>query len=422
MATSRGKTSPEVALLVRRVEMDERFKVDKKSATNKVNILGPKGEPLIIGLEASGTDIRRAERALERMGLRSADQPEAPQVRQRVTTRPAVDPYPNVTIYEKAKKVHKGATDYARATGKSVGLYDGVEFFIIDDKPLSYFVAKHYSKIQHYAGPGGKQEIYDFLRSTGNYARERDDDDTSIMIIRATFAEPGGAPVLFRSPRKAVSDWERDKQRKDARLTPQEAGEDREPGPVTIRQKPVEPTEPAPENAVIDLDKKQVIPVPVPTPPRPSPEDQRLLAEAKAREASLTCPECKAEGVEFVAKNPQGLSGHRRANHGIQGTTYKPSVVGKIEPGSPLADVGTAFDMLRDALNKVTAEADHSACEIDLAQATEEAEFQAADAQVQRRRAERAEETLHLIWTAFNEYPQHKAVAEILPLLPPMKD
>lgn len=186
MATARGKVAPDVALLIRRVEMDERFKVDPKKGNNKVNITGPEGQPLILSLDADPTDMRRAERALERMGLRAEQRP-APATRQRVTTKPAGDPYPNITVYEKAKKVHKHATDYAKAKGVPIGLYDGVEFFVIDDKPLKYFIGKAYPKIQHYSGPGGTQEIYDFLRSTGNYARERQDDDTSAIILRRLF-------------------------------------------------------------------------------------------------------------------------------------------------------------------------------------------------------------------------------------------
>jgi hypothetical protein len=356
-----------MALLIRRVEMDERFKIDtKQNGFNKVNILGPEGQPLIVALDADSRDFRQAERALERMGLRSEEQPPAPQVRQRVTTTPAKDPYPNITIYEKAKKVWKGATDYAKAKGVPVGIYDGVEFFLIDDKPLKYFIGKHYPKIQHYSGPGGTQEIYDFLRSTGNYARERQDDDTSAIIVRCEFAESGG-PVQWRSPRSAVSDWQREQARKEAKVTAKEAGEDREPAPVVVTT--VEERRKAKED-----------------------EDKRIAEEAALNLIANAVIEEQASGVTEPAPTP--------------------STVATLEQ---IGEVNEAFTMLREALTRALDGADHVACE-------RETEFHKADAQVQRERAERAETTLHLIWTAFNEYPQHKAVAEILPLLPPMRD
>jgi hypothetical protein len=358
MATARGKTSPDVALLLRRVQMDERFRVETKGSHNKVNITGPLGEPLIVSLDADTGDVRRAERALERMGLRSADQPVERTRSQRVTTKPATDPYPNITIYEKARKVWKGATDYAKAKGVAVGLYDGVEYFIIDDKPLKYFIGKHYPKIQHYSGPGGTQEIYDFLRATGNYAREREEDDMSVIIVRCEFAEAGG-PVIFRSPRSAVSDWQREQARKEAKLTPHEAGEDREPGPVTVRRKPVAKPVETPEEIV-----------------------ERIVID----------------DPEPVVQTP---------------TT-------EVAPAD-LEDVNEAFEMLQDTLKRAIGHLDHSACEGDLAAANQEAQYQRADAAKQRLRAEAAEQTLHLIWLAFSEMPQHKAVSEILPLLPPLK-
>lgn len=132
----------------------------------------------------------------------------------------------------------------------------------------------------------------------------------------------------------------------------------------------------------------------------------------------MTCPEC----TTFVARNPQGLAAHRKSKHGVDGTTYVPSLVGKVTPGSPIAEVGMAFEMLREALAKVTSEVDHTSCEEDVAEARKEGQYQRADAEVQRKRAEKAEETLNLIWLAFSTMPQHKAVADILDLLPPLKD
>jgi hypothetical protein len=355
-----------------------------------------------------------------------------------VTTTPATDPYPNISIQEKAFRVWKGATDYAKAKACQIGLYDGVEFYVIDDKPLKYFIGRHFPKIKHHLGAGGTREIYDFLRSTGNYARERDDDDTSIIIVRREFSN-GGSEVIFRSPRRAVSEWEKEQARKERKVTPHEAGEDREPEPVvvtTVEQREAE--EKARQQAEADKIAVEAIAaageaeeptggtpgetIDLTTPTgAPSPEDLRLLAEARAAREALTCPECPAE-TPFVARNPQGLAAHRKSKHGVDGTTYTPSVLGKVTADSPIAEVAMAFDMLREALSKVTEQADHTECEGTLAEARKEAQYQRADAEVQRKRAERAEETLNLIWLAFSTMPQHKAVAEILDLLPPLKD
>lgn len=412
MATGRGKTSPDVALLIKRVEMDPRFTAEIKGGANKVNILGPEKQPLILSLNADPTDIRKAERALERMGLRDGSPAsQTPQVTESVTVRKTsdtTDPYPNQTVFEKAKKVWKGARDYAIATGKSLMAVDGVEFYMIDDKPLAYFLGRHYPKIKHYAGPGGKQEIYDFLRSTGNYGRERDEDENSIFILRTEWSDSGLA-VVVRNPRKAVSDYERERLRKESKVTPKEAGEDREPFPVVVTK--VEP------EVVIDLDS--------PTPadvPSIDPVAAAALVREQERLAALTCPECLALGKTYTAKNPQGLAGHRKGQHGIQGTTYKPSVVAKIEPDSPLAEVGTAFEMLRDALAKVTGTLDHTACEKTLAEALREMQHQTASADQQRQRAERAEETLACIRVAFDTLPVNKAVSEVLDLIPPVTE
>jgi hypothetical protein len=409
MATSRGKTSPDVALLIKRVEMDPRFRVEVKDGSNKVNVTGPDGQPLIISLNADPTDMRRAERALERMGLRDGSPAsQAPRVTESVTVRKTsenTDPYPNQTVFEKAKKVWKGARDYAAAKNKSLMEVDGVEFYMIDDKPLAYFVARHYPKIQHYAGPGGKQEIYDFLRSTGNYARERDEDENSIFIVRTEWSDSGLA-VVVRNPRKAVSDYERNKQRQEAKIREQEVSQ-------ALR---------APQD---DLVVMKIEPKSKPTPadiPSIDSEAAAALKREQERIASLTCPECKAEDKEFVAKNPQGLAGHRKAQHNVQGTTYKPSVVGKIDPDSPLAEIGMAFDMLRDALTRATGLVVHENCEQRISEAEHEAAFQKADAQVQRERAERAEQTLACIRIAFDTLPVNKAVAETLDLIPPVTE
>lgn len=409
MSTRTGKTNPDVALLIKRVEMDTRFKVEMKTGSNKVDIVGPDNQPLILSLNADTTAVRRAERALTRMGL---GQEPAPRVREQVTVRKTsevTDPYPDISIYEKAKKVWKGARDYAVAEGKSLLSINGADFYLVDDKPLAYFIGRHYRKIQHYAGPGGKQEIYDFLRSTGNYARERQEDESSVFVIRAEWSE-SGAEVVVRNPRKAVSDYERERLRKESKVTPKEAGEDREPAPFIVTHK--EPEQ------VIDLDSRRT-PADVPS---IDPEAAAALAREQERKAALTCPECMTDGKEYVAKNPQGLSGHRRAAHGVQGTTYRPSVVGKIEPDSPLAEVGMAFDMLRDALAKVTGTVVHSICEDQISEAQREAEYQKADAQVQRERAERAEQTLACIRIAFDTLPVNKAVSEVLDLIPPVTE
>lgn len=423
MATARGKTSPDVALLVRRVQMDERFKVDDKRSNNKINITGPEGQPLIISQDADTSDVRRAERQLERMGLRQADQP-APKTRQRVTTTPLIDPYPNITVYEKARKVHKNATDYAKAKQVAIGLYDGVEFYVIDEYPLKYFIGKSYPKIKHYSGPGGTQEIYDFLRSTGNYAREKQDDDTSAIIVRVEFSE-SGAPIQWRSPRGPVSDWQREQARKEAKLTPHEAGEDREPAPVVtytplpivigshVRRLPSRKRETDSIYQVTRMSRDVIVILGISGP------DQGVEHTIKGAKAM-------ADGFEVVrfdiAKHAEAVepTPEPTPEPVVEEPTPEPVPVPASEP--EIEEVEQAFEMLKEALSRATGGLDHTVCEEGLAEARQEAQFQRADAQVQRERAQRAEETLNLIWLAFSTMAQHKAVAEILPLLPPLKD
>lgn len=421
MSTRTGKVTPEVALLVKKAELADGWSVTERQ--RRFDIFAPGQEvPVQIGKDADATDLRRAQSALSRLGLDKASgktPPAPPRQTETVTTRPAQDPYPNWSIYEKAKKVWKAAKDYAVATGRPLLLQGDAEYFLIDDgKPLAFFIGKVLPKIKYYDGPGGQREVYDFLRSTGHCVREKQEDETSLWIVRTEWTDNGVA-VVVRHPRKAVSDYERERLRKESKVTPHEAGEDREPAPVTVTTiaervaEQVAAAEAAALEAIVQAGEEPGA--------TPTPEDARLLAEARARQESLTCPECKGQKKKFVADNPQGLAAHRRAKHGVQGSTYTPSVVGKITADGPLAEVGAAMEMLRESvLLTVQRAIDPAPYEAQIIDLTREADFQKADAQVQRERAERAEQTLQCIRLAFDTLPVNKAVAETLDLLPPV--
>lgn len=416
MSTRTGKVAPEVALLVKKAEISEGWSVQERQ--RRFDIFAP-GEqvPVQIGKDADATDLRRAQSALSRLGLDKAQAstpPRPPKVSEQVTTQQVSDPYPTWTIYEKAKKVWKAAKDYAVATGKPLLEVEGAEYFLIDDKPMAFFIGKVLPKIKHYDGKGGQREVYDFLRSTGHAVREKQEDETSLWVVRTEWSD-AGVEVKIRSPRKAVSDYERERQRKESKVTPHEAGEDREPGPVTITKVEVEH-----EGQTIDLTDKVAEKVGERM-AEPTPEDAALLEQARARQEALTCPECKTQKKKFVADNPQGLAAHRKSKHGVNGTTVKPDAVGRIDPSGPLGEVGMAMEMLRESvLLTVQRAIDPAPYEAQISDLEREVEYQKADAQVQRERAERAEQTLACIRLAFDSLPVNKAVAETLDLLPPV--
>lgn len=409
MSARIGKVSPEVALIVKRIEVSEGWTVQDRQ--RRFDIFPPgQTVPIALSKDADATDLRRAQSAFSRFGLDKAKAKQAPsQPTETVTVNTlVVDPYPTWTIFEKAKKVWKKAKDHAVANGAGTLQIGGVEYFLLEGKPLSYFIAQVLPKMRHYDGPGGQREVYDYLRSTGHCVRERQEDETSLWVVRSAWTDQG-VEVVVRNPRRAVSDYERERLRKEGKVTAKEAGEDREPGPVTITK--VEPT-PAPE-------------VPSPAAMPEASEAAKALAEQRAREAALTCPECKAEDriAPFVAKNPQGLAAHRKALHGVNGTTYTPSVVGKISADSPLAEVGTAMEMLRETVMATVARAiDPGPYEQRIEEAEREARFHKADADLQRERAERAEQILGCIRLAFDTMPVSQAVGETLGLLPPVTD
>lgn len=472
MSTRTGKVTPEVALLVKKAEISEGWSVQERQ--RRFDIFAP-GEqvPVQIGKDADATDLRRAQSALSRLGLDkavTAAPPKPPKVSESVTTQPATDPYPTWTIYEKAKKVWKAAKDYAVSNGKPLLEQGGAEYFLIDDKPLAFFIGKILPKIKHYDGPGGQREVYDYLRSTGHCVREKQEDETSLWIVRTEWTDDG-VEVVVRHPRKAVSDYEKERARKERKVTPHEAGEDREPAPVEtwtplpvvigsiVQEKrsqgalfkvhsllcnkdasvvlyPVEGNAGSLASREVTakiLAQNYVLvsqesftgeePGEVAPEPGPTPEDARLLAEARARQEALTCPECKVQKKKFVADNPQGLAAHRRSKHGVHGTTVKPDAVGRIDPQGPLGEVGMAMEMLRESvLLTVQRAIDPAPYEERINDLEREVQYQQADAQVQRERAERAEQTLACIRLAFDTLPVNKAVAETLDLIPPVTE
>lgn len=142
-----------------------------------------------------------------------------------------------ISVLEMSKRVWSRARQYALTNSVDTQEHGGRQFYIVD-KPLSYFIAAEFPHLVPYEG--GKEKIYDFLRSTSNavYLGSRRTEGAEPPIKRwliATEWSEAGTAVIIRHPRNP------DRIDKIAeRLTPHEAGEDREPGPVTVSSRPKE--------------------------------------------------------------------------------------------------------------------------------------------------------------------------------------
>lgn len=418
---SRSKPSPEVADLIRTVEAVEGWSVKVNSRV--AQFLHPDGQQVLrLDLGADATDLKRTKAALDKFGVLGGDTITQTTREDVVIRRDEVeDPYSYMSIYEKGKKVWKAMRDYAVATNKPMALFGSDEFFVIEDKKLAFFVAKVLPKIATtYEGPGGSREVYDYLRATGNALRERDDDDNSLWVCRTQWNE-GETTVLIRSPRKAISDYERNRLRKEARLREEE---------VSQRLR-------APQDDLTITKKEPATDCPTEEPAMPdtidlTDEAKALLDEAQKRKEMLTCPECKAEGEEYVAGNPQGLAMHRKSRHGVEpkGTSHL-TVVSKIKPTDPKAEVGIAFQMLAEAMDLFMTKADPNEALIgevarlgtQVAEMQQQINFLKADHDSAVSRAERAEEIIECIRLAFESQPIVQAAASTIDLLPmPPKD
>lgn len=421
MSSRAFRTSPEVADLIRQVEATQGWSA--KQGPKVVQFLHPDGEQVIrLGNTADAGDVKQAISVLTKFGVLSSFDTAGKAVTETVTVRRDeqewIDPYPNWSVFEKSKKVWKAARDYAVATSKPLLDIGGAEYYLIDDRVLATFIARVLPKIKdRYFGVGGTREVYDYLRSTGNAVREHQDDESSLWVVRTVWSDEG-AEVIIRNPRKAVSDYEIERQRKERKLREEEVSQRLRAPQDDLVITHTDPKPPICEEPVVDmLDLTE--------------EEQQILDEALRRRALLTCPECKEVGNEFVAANPQGLALHRKAAHGIEakGTSHL-TVVSKIKPGDPKAEVGIAFQMLAEAMDAFMVKAEPNEALISevaalgtqVAEMQQEMAFLRADNEVQRLRAQRAEEVIGCIRLAFDTQPMHQAAASTIDLLPPVKD
>lgn len=417
------KPNPDVADIIRAVEGAEGWNIRQNNRF--AQFLHPDGQQVIkIDLAADATDIKRTKAALDKYGVFGGDVLTQTTSEEVVIRRDEVeDPYSYMSIYEKGKRVWKSMRDYAVATNKPLAVFGDAEFFVVDDKPLAFFIGKVLPKITTtYQGPGGKREVYDYLRSTGNSLRERDDDDNSTWVCRTAWNE-GETVVLIRNPKRAVSDYERNRLRKEARLREEEVSQRlRAPQDdlvITNVNDKDTPTDCTPEEPT------------VPTAIDLTAEQQVLLTEAQKRKEMLTCPECKTEGTEFVAGNPQGLAAHRKSQHGVQakGTSHQ-TVVPKIKPGDPKEGIGTAFTLLAEAVDEFLAKTDPNEALIaevaalgtQVAEMQQKIQFLSRDLADAQNRAEKAEDIVACVRLAFDTQPMAQAAASTIDLVAVPKD
>jgi hypothetical protein len=215
-----------------------------------------------------------------------------------------VEKPPEITILDRSKKVWDAARRYCEHEYRPTriiqvevsGSQVGATYWECD-KPLSYFITMCWPNITEYVG--GRQPIYDFLRSTTNAVNigGKHDDEmvgepvTHSWLIRNDWHEMGGK-TLFRTMTREPTD----RDRREARLSTTEAGEDREPMPVIISK--------ATQEAVNDMTE----PEPDPTPPAAAPESK------PAAETDEPYP-CTYPGCGRTFKTPHNLGRHVTTQH-----------------------------------------------------------------------------------------------------------
>lgn len=205
-----------------------------------------------------------------------------------------IEDVPEITLLDRAKSVWFRAREYCAQNTRPTRNVEGVVFWEAD-KPLAYFLKQVWPELTAYEG--GRQPIYDFLRSTANAVNvgAKHDDEmigTAIhsWLIRDEWNEAGGTTVfrtLTREPTAA--------DRREARLSTHEAGEDRPAMPVIITK--------ATQEAVNDM--------PNSTPANKPTNQQEAANNADSEEVSLKCDH---PGCDYVGKNAYALGGHRRSH------------------------------------------------------------------------------------------------------------
>jgi len=146
-----------------------------------------------------------------------------------------------MSIPDRAKAVWAKARTHVEERDCTTEEYEGVLFWRVE-KPLSYFIHAVFPDLHAYEG--GRAPIYDFLRATANAVNISKDptvDSEHAWLIRDTWNE-NGTVLLFRSVSPDRID------QRAAKLTPHEAGEDREPAPVEVRKVEEAMTETASKN------------------------------------------------------------------------------------------------------------------------------------------------------------------------------
>ena len=144
-----------------------------------------------------------------------------------------------MTVPDRARAVWSKARTHCEERGCITEEYEGVLFWRVE-KPLSYFIHAVFPDLHAYEG--GRAPIYDFLRATANAVNISKDptvDAERAWLIRDTWNE-SNTVLLFRSVNPDRID------QRAAKLSPHEAGEDREPAPVEVRKIEDTMTEAAP--------------------------------------------------------------------------------------------------------------------------------------------------------------------------------
>jgi hypothetical protein len=170
------------------------------------------------------------------------------------------------SIPDRAKAVWAKARSHAEDRGCQTEEYQDILFWRVE-KPLSYFIHAVFPDLHAYEG--GRAPIYDFLRATTNAVNISKDpsiDSEHAWLIRDSWND-SATVLLFRSVSPDRID------QRAARLSPHEAGEDREPAPVEVRK-----------------------------------VEETMTAEA---DTSFPCPE---PDCDFVGRSPNAVNAHSAAH------------------------------------------------------------------------------------------------------------
>ena len=233
-----------------------------------------------------------------------------------------------MSILDKSKKIWTSARNYCSNKNRPVQVIEGVSFWECD-KPLNYFVKGQFPELHDYERQ--KKPIYDFLRSTTNAVNVGSKTDESMKdgehhwLIRDDWCE-AGTKVVFRSPKAPDSIDKR-----AARLTEKEAGEDRVPAPVVVTTKATPEATPVPDP----------VPAPKPTPPV---------------EEEIKCPH---DGCSYVAKGVNSLNAHSKVH---RTPAALKQVIEAVEQGikdaAKVTALTTKVESLTDDLARTKAELD----------------------------------------------------------------